>query len=190
MAIKVEILPQPSEADREIILELLSSYNEKVGGPAHYEPFAIRLVDSATGAAVGGLWARIYYAWLFVDLIYVPEEARGRDIGSRLVSEAESFARRKNCIGVWLMTYRFQAPGFYRKLGYRAFATLNHDPSGRKLFFFRKTLMRGRRPRTKLAARRRVASKPRRRRRLPLAGGSAITAPSRRPADKGCRGGG
>jgi len=167
MAIKVEIVSQPSEADREIILELLSSYNEKVGGPAHYEPFAVRLVDSATGAAVGGLWARIYYAWLFVELIYVPEEARGRDIGSTLISEAESFARRKGCTAVWLMTYRFQAPGFYCKLGYRAFATLNHNPSGRKLFFFRKTLVGGRKPRTKLAARRRPASKPKRRRRLP-----------------------
>jgi GNAT superfamily N-acetyltransferase len=167
MAIKVEIVSQPSEADREIILELLSSYNERVGGPAHYEPFAIRLADTATGASVGGLWARIYYDWLFVELLYVPDEARGRDIGTRLISEAEAFARRKGCIAVWLMTYGFQAPGFYRKLGYRAFATLNHDPRGRKLFFFRKSLPGCRRPRTKLAVRRRPASRPRRRRRLP-----------------------
>jgi GNAT superfamily N-acetyltransferase len=167
MAIKVEIVSQPSEADREVILELLSSYNEKVGGPAHYEPFAIRLAAGATGASVGGLWARIYYDWLFVDLLYVPEEARGRDIGSRLIAEAEAFARRKRCVGVWLMTYDFQAPGFYRKLGYRTFATLNHDPRGRKVFFFRKSLPGARRPRAERAVRRPPAPRPRRRRRLP-----------------------
>jgi len=167
MAIKVEIVPQPSEVDREIILELLSSFNEKIGGPAHYEPFAIRLVDSATGAAVGGLWARIYYAWLFVELIYVPEQARGRDIGSRLIAEAEAFARREGCVGVWLNTYSFQAPGFYRKHGYRVFGTLGDYPKGKKLFFFRKTLDSGPPPARKAARRRLQRSKSRRRARLP-----------------------
>jgi GNAT superfamily N-acetyltransferase len=164
MTIKIEIVSQPSDADREIVLDLLASYNESAGGPAHYEPFAIRLTDPATGASVGGLWARIYYDWLFVDLLYVPEEARGKDIGSKLISEAEAFASRKGCVGVWLTTYSFQAPGFYRKLGYRAFGTLNHYPRGSKLVFFRKSLEDGRRRQAKPVSRR---SKATRRRRLP-----------------------
>ncbi len=167
MTIKIEIVPRPSEADREVILELLSSYNETVGGPAHYEAFAIRLADKATGAGVGGLWARVYYDWLFIDLLYVPEAARGKDIGSRLIFEAEAFARRKGCVGAWLTTSSFQAPGFYRKLGYRAFGTLNRYPRGKKLIFFRKSLEGGRRLRRKSAARSARASKPRRRHRLP-----------------------
>jgi GNAT superfamily N-acetyltransferase len=164
LTIKIEIVPQPTEADREVILELLASYNETVGGPAHYEPFAIRLTDTATGASVGGLWARIYYDWLFVDLLYVPQEARGKTIGTKLIATVEAFARRKGCSGVWLMTYSFQAPAFYRKLGYRAFATLNHHPKGNKLFFFRKSLEGGRRRQAKPASRR---AKTRPRRRLP-----------------------
>jgi GNAT superfamily N-acetyltransferase len=164
MSIKIEIVPQPTDADREAVLELLASYNETAGGPAHYEPFAIRLTDAATGASVGGLWGRIYYDWLFVDLLYVPEEARGKSIGSKLVSAAEAFARRKGCVGVWLTTYSFQAPAFYRKRGYRAFAALNDYPRGNKLFFFRKSLEGNRARRVKPASRR---SKTRRRRRLP-----------------------
>jgi GNAT superfamily N-acetyltransferase len=164
LTIKIEIVPQPTEADRQVILELLASYNETVGGPAHYEPFAIRLTDAATGAGVGGLWARIYYDWLFVDLLYVPEEARGKTIGTKLIATAEAFARRKGCSGVWLMTYGFQAPAFYRKLGYRAFTTLNHHPRGNKLFFFRKSIEGGRRRQAKPVPRR---AKTRPRRRLP-----------------------
>ena len=167
MAVKIEIVPQPTEADRKVVLELLASYNETVGGPAHYEPFAIRLTDAATGLSVGGLWARLYYDWLYVDLLHVPEEARGKGVGSRLISQAEAFARRKACVGIWLTTYSFQAPGFYRKLGYRAFGTLNHYPRGKKLVFFRKSLERGRRLPRKPAARRARAAKPGRRRRLP-----------------------
>jgi GNAT superfamily N-acetyltransferase len=164
LTIKIEIVPQPTEADREVVLELLASYNETVGGPAHYLPFAMQLTAAATGASVGGLWARIYYGWLFVDLLYVPEEARGKNIGSKLIAAAEAFARRKGCIGVWLMTYRFQAPAFYRRLGYRAFATLDHHPKGNKLFFFRKSLEGARKRQAKPVARR---SKTRPRRRLP-----------------------
>lgn len=165
MTIKVEIVSQPSESDREIVLELLASYNETVGGPARYEPFAIRLTDTATGASVGGLWARIYYDWLFVDLLYVPEPVRGKGIGSKLIAKAEAFARRKGCVGVWLTTYNFQAPGFYRKLGYQAFGTLARHPKGKKLIFFRKTFEGGRAPRR--AASRRSQSRSRRGGRLP-----------------------
>ena len=88
---KIEIAAQPTEADREPILGELLVYNEANGGPANYEPFAIRLRDTATGASVGGLWARIYYEWLYVDLLYVPEEARGRDVGSKLLCQGRSF---------------------------------------------------------------------------------------------------
>jgi GNAT superfamily N-acetyltransferase len=162
--IKIEIVAQPSEADREPVLQKLLVYNEANGGPANYEPFAIRISDTTTGASVGGLWARIYYGWLYVDLIYVPEAARGRDIGSRLLAKAEAFARRQGCIGVWLNTFTFQAPGFYRKRGYRAFGTLSDYPKGQKLIFFRKSLDRVRPSRPKPASRR---AKPGRPRRLP-----------------------
>ena len=166
MPIKVETVSEPSEADHEAILKLLLAYNETNGGPANYQPFAIMVRDRGTGTTVGGLWARIYYEWLFVDLLYVPEEARGRNIGSGLLAEAEAFARRKRCVGVWLNTYSFQAPGFYRKHGYRAFGTLGDYPKGKKLFFFRKTLDSGPPPARK-AARRLQRSRSRRRARLP-----------------------
>ena len=161
MPIKIEIVAQPSEADREPILQRLLVYNEANGGPANYEAFAIRLSDTTTGADVGGIWARIYYAWLYVDLLYVPEAARGRDIGSRLLAKAEAFARRRGCTGVWLNTFSFQAPGFYRKRGYRAFGILSDYPRGGKLFFFRKSLGRVR-PRRKPASRRSKSGRPRR----------------------------
>ncbi|HML07692.1 MAG TPA: GNAT family N-acetyltransferase [Xanthobacteraceae bacterium] len=167
MAMKVESVFEPAQADHEAILELLVAYNETNGGPANYQPFVIMLRDKGTGATVGGLWARIYYEWLFVELLYIPAQARGRNIGSRLVAKAEAFARRKGCVGVWLNTYSFQAPGFYRKLGYRAFATLGDYPKGKKLFFFRKILDSGPPPAMKAARRRLPRSQSKRRARLP-----------------------
>jgi len=140
MPIRIELDERPSEADREAIFKPLVAYNERNGGPSRYAPFAIKLSDAATGACVGGLWGQFYYDWLFVELLYIPEGERRRDVGSNLMAEAESLARRRGCVGVWLDTFSFQAPDFYRKLGYELFGALSDYPKGGKRYFFRKLL--------------------------------------------------
>jgi GNAT superfamily N-acetyltransferase len=141
MAIAIEFADPPSDADRDAVFKLLVAYNEKRVA-SNYEPFAIRLRDTATSEIVGGIWAQFYYDWLFVELLFVPEEERGKDVGSRLISEVEARAREKGCVGVWLDTLSFQAPDFYLKLGYEAFGVLDDYPKGAKRFFMRKLLPR------------------------------------------------
>jgi GNAT superfamily N-acetyltransferase len=140
MPTRIDIAWQPPEADREAILKPLLAYNERNGGSPRYEPFAIKLCDEATGACLGGLWGQIYYDWLFVELLFIPEEERGKGIGASLIARAESIARGKGCVGVWLDTFSFQAPGFYPKLGYEVFAILDDYPKGGRRTFFRKLL--------------------------------------------------
>jgi hypothetical protein len=41
---------------------------------------------------------------------------------------------------VWLDTYSFQARGFYERLGYTVFGTINDYPPGHSRFFLTKTL--------------------------------------------------
>jgi GNAT superfamily N-acetyltransferase len=95
------------------------------------------LKDDA-GQSVGGLWGELYYDWLFVELLFVPESLRGKDFGSKLLGEAERIAKAKGCTGIWLDTFSFQAPGFYEKHGYERFAALENYPRGKQRFFFRK----------------------------------------------------
>ena len=142
MSVAIEIVSQPTDADRDAIFLPLVAYNERHAGPSHYEPLAIRLRDSTTDRILGGLWGQLYYDWLFVELLFIPEEHRRRNIGSDLMSRAETVAREKRCVGVWLDTFSFQAPEFYRKLGYEAFAALSDYPTGSRRVFFRKLLDR------------------------------------------------
>ena len=67
---------------------------------------------------IGGLWGRTVYDWLFVEHLFVPEHLRGRGLGTALMRKAEEVAIARDCIGVCLDTFDFNAPGFYRKLGY------------------------------------------------------------------------
>jgi GNAT superfamily N-acetyltransferase len=129
---------EPSEHHQEAILAPLLVYNESQVGRTLHEPVAILLQGDAHSEVVGGLWGKIYYEWLFVELLFVPENLRGARLGSQMIAKAEDMARQKNCVGVWLDTFSFQAPEFYRKLGYDVFGSLDNYPTGRTRFFLQK----------------------------------------------------
>ena len=127
----------PSAADRAAILEGLASYNAS-HAPAGFEPVAVLLQEA--GATVGGLWGHLLYDWLVIELLFVPEQLRGKALGTELVRRAEAVAVQRNCAGIWLDTFGFQARGFYEKLGYAVFGTLDGHPRGSARFFLRKVL--------------------------------------------------
>nr|WP_241022007.1 GNAT family N-acetyltransferase [Burkholderia sp. Ac-20353] len=93
-----------------------------------------------TNEVIGGLYGKISYRWLLIDLVSVPEQMRNQGIGERLMRMAEEIAQKKHCIGIRLETFSFQAPGFYRKLGYSEFGRLADYPPGHTRFYFQKTL--------------------------------------------------
>ena len=129
----------PTTADRNAVLALLVAYNDSQAGPHGYKPLALLLRD-AGGATIGGLLGRSVYDWLYVELLGVPEPLRRRGIGAQLMRRAETVAIERGCVGVWVDTYGFQARGFYEKLGYEIFGTIDDHPRGSHRFFFRKRL--------------------------------------------------
>jgi ribosomal protein S18 acetylase RimI-like enzyme len=70
----------------------------------------------------------------------VPEAQRGAGIGRELMRRAEAEAVERGCLGAWLDTFSFQAPGFYERLGYSIFGRIDDYPPGHSRFFMRKSL--------------------------------------------------
>lgn len=139
MTLRIMIPENPSEADRDAVLAPLRAYNIGRAGESRIRPVAVLLTDE-DGDQVGGLWGKCVYDWLFVELLAVPKEHRGGNYGTALMEQAEEIARANDCIGIWLDTFEFQARGFYEKLGFEVFGTLDDHPIGQKRFFFRKRL--------------------------------------------------
>lgn len=137
MAFRLTEPDEPTQADRDAVLAPLRAYNRAQAGDAKTRPVVI-LVSADNGATEGGLWGRIGYDWLFVELLVVPEVARGTGLGRQLMDRAEAIARDAGCAGVWLDTYEFQARGFYEKLGYDVFGTLEDHPVGQRRYFLKK----------------------------------------------------
>ena len=135
----VEVVAAPGEAERDAILRILAAHNDAVVGPTERRPVAIVVRDDA-GAITGGLWGKIAYRWLFVEALAVSPALKGQGIGRELMQRAETLARDAGCIGMWLDTYSFQARGFYEKLGFGHFGTIDDFPPGHSRFFLSKRI--------------------------------------------------
>ena len=85
--------------------------------------------------------ASIYWNILHIELVWVSEEARGKNIGSQMVEKAEAFAIEKGSERALLDTTTWQARPFYEKLGYEVFGTLPDHPKGHALHFMTKKLV-------------------------------------------------
>lgn len=138
-SLTLSVCETPTDEIREAILAPLSAFNAESGYPADPRSLAIVLKDDA-GAIVGGLWGKTVYDWLYVEYLVVPASMRGRKLGSKLMERAEEIALERGCVGSWLTTFPFQAPGFYEKLGYERFGSLENSPGENVRIFMAKRL--------------------------------------------------
>lgn len=91
---------------------------------------------------IGGAIGFIKYDWYFLDMLYIDEEYRKRNIGTRLINELENFARKEKLTGIRTDTWNFQAKEFYEKMGFKLFGELKDCPLGTINYFFEKKLYR------------------------------------------------
>ncbi len=129
----------PTDAIRDAILKPLADFNAENGYPADPKLIAFTLTNDE-GEIIGGLWGKTVYDWLFVDYLVVPASLRGQNLGARLMAAAEELAIERGCVGSWLTTFAFQARGFYEKLGYRVFGSLDNSPRDNVRIFLQKRL--------------------------------------------------
>ena len=123
---------------RDTLYDNFAAHAAVHGVVSDFEPLTIRL--ERAGTLVGGLMGRTGRGWLHVELLALPLSDHGTGLGTRLIGLAEAEALRRGCVGSFLNTIAFQAPEFYRKLGYTEFATLPHDDPALSRIWFQKRL--------------------------------------------------
>ena len=132
----------PGPHVREAIVgPLIDFNNSRASQPEDHRPLVIILSNPDTGAILGGLWGATNFAHLHTDLLFVPETLRGTGLGRQMLLQAEQEAITRGCRGAWLDTFSFQARGFYERLGYAVFGTLDDYPPGQKRIFLHKVLV-------------------------------------------------
>lgn len=123
--VKVEDIHGPA---RREILKGLRAYNTRALGEFEFKPMSITLRHR--GAIVGGLVGETYLGWMFISLLWVADEFRGKGFGSKIMRAAEKEARKRGVNNVYVDSFSFQAPAFYEKQGFREFGRLEGFPAG------------------------------------------------------------
>ncbi len=125
-----------TQADCERVHARLREYNHKFYGKVEDYNFHIEI----DGEIAAGIVAASTFDTLEVEFLFVEEKYRGQGLGSKLLEHAEALAKANGLKRVLLNTYSFQAPLFYRKLGYTELFRVEPCFGEHSQYFFMKAL--------------------------------------------------
>jgi GNAT superfamily N-acetyltransferase len=134
--IEIKYLDEPAW---EVIGGGISAFNKEMAGDDHGKNLCF-VLESPKGEVLGGVIGVTFWNWLFINLMWLPEELRGKGYGQRLLEMAEEEGRKRGAQFSYLDTFSFQAPGFYQKTGYQEFGKLEEFPPGHTRYFMKKKL--------------------------------------------------
>lgn len=136
---ELHVEDEPRREDIAALDERLHEYNAAVTG-CHDGRWLAIFVRDGTGSIVAGLHGWTWGGTGFVRTLWVREDLRGQGLGQRILAAAEREAVRRGCRVMRLDTHSYQAPDFYRRLGYEQIGELPGWPGDGTLLYLRKTL--------------------------------------------------
>ena len=123
------------EVTGKFISEAFSDYSRKSGVVLNYDEFCF-VAENENGEIIGAVTGRAYYNEVHIGDLIIDENFRRLGTGSKLVKAVEDEYRNRRYGKITLSTFGFQAPDFYRKLGYSLeFVREDKDPRLSKYFF-------------------------------------------------------
>jgi ribosomal protein S18 acetylase RimI-like enzyme len=120
---------EPSAEDVRFLEDGLIDFNLQTTGITDGSFIGIFLRED-DGARAGGLYGWVWGSTCYVRYLFVAGSLRGQGQGTRLMRAVEAEARARNCRQIVLETHSFQAPGFYRKLGFEVIGRVDGYPRG------------------------------------------------------------
>lgn len=96
-------------------------------------------VRDDAGKVIGGVQANIFWNGVEIEILWVDPAHRRQGIASRLMTEAEGFAREQGAVIAYLRTVMARA--FYESVGYEVYGVLEDRPVGSVLYHMKKRLV-------------------------------------------------
>ena len=131
------IIKRVEEEDSRIgdfIHEEFTFYGEQNDVVLNYDEFCF-VAENDEGKILGVITGRAYYNEVHIGDLIVDRECRRSGLGSRLVCAVEDEYKGRGYDKITLTTFGFQAPEFYKKLGYKIeFIREDKDPKLSKYF--------------------------------------------------------
>jgi GNAT superfamily N-acetyltransferase len=129
--VPLAIETDPRPADIQFLEDGLIAFNTAAAGFTDGEGLSVFL-RAADGSALGGAFGWSWGKCCYLRYVYLAPELRQQGRGTQLMQAVEAEARRRGCRQIVLETHSFQAPGFYRKLGFEAVGDVADYPLGHR----------------------------------------------------------
>jgi ribosomal protein S18 acetylase RimI-like enzyme len=137
---KIDIvkLDEYSEELFQVSKKIFDENNAPFTEPYQKQDYRLALKDEEK--IIGSLTGYSGFDWFYIESLTVERDYRDNDYATQLVQMAEQEAKDRGCFGIWLHTISFQAPEFYKKLGYEEFERFENLPKGHERIFLKKYL--------------------------------------------------
>jgi GNAT superfamily N-acetyltransferase len=135
----LSLLDEPDREDLQFLEDRIDEFNLSRTGITDVRLLAIFLRDTRN-EIVAGLYGWTWGGCCEVKTLWVNERWRGLGLGTRLMTAAEDEARARGAGQIVLSTHSFQAPDFYRRLGFEPIGHVEDYPAGYQSIFLRKNL--------------------------------------------------
>lgn len=130
---------EPPETDKQVLSAGMLAYHASQGHPRKTDVYSIFLKDEAN-TVVGGVIVSFLWNGMAINSLWVDETLRGQGWGRKLMDMAEKEGIKRGCTVAYTDTFTWQAPGFYKKLGYSEYGKIDNFPPGNSLTYFKKGL--------------------------------------------------
>ncbi|TGM54371.1 N-acetyltransferase [Leptospira biflexa] len=137
----IERITNPTDSLQEDLWLRLHEYSiSKLGDKSleSKEFFALLVKEGDTLIAASLCY--LFFKGLNLQLLWVAEDKRGQDLGTKLLKEIESEAIKLGATLIFGYSFGFQAPKFYLKLGYEEVGQIPNYPEGQNCYFLCKKL--------------------------------------------------
>ena len=134
---EIRITDKPDSEDVQRVLSGLREYNySRV--ESDIRDLGIFVRDK--GQIIAGLYGTSMWDWLHIKYLWVISDHRKQGLGSKLMSLVEEEAQKRQCLGLHLDTFSFQALDFYLGLGFEVFGEIKDHPEGCRRYFLSKRI--------------------------------------------------
>ncbi len=114
----IEVFHEQKQEVFDALVSGVRYYNQEHMGEEKSKPLMLVVRDNE-GRLIAGVAGRTIYFQLLIEVLWVDRKKRGEGLGTKLMKQLEAEAKKRGCIAAQVDTLSFQAPDFYKRLGFK-----------------------------------------------------------------------